>query len=64
MSAIIGCIFILIIALSYIDAFMWGTIWYSSPITALLDYLYGISIICGGNIIMEFGRKKKRNETT
>lgn len=58
MSAILGCILILLVALSYIDAFMWGTIWYSAPITALLDFLYGISIVCGGNVI----QRRKRNE--
>lgn len=37
-SAILGCVFVLLTAISYVDAFMWGSLFYTHTAGALLDF--------------------------
>lgn len=59
MSAVMGCILILTVALAYIDAFMWGTVWYSDTITPLIDYFCALGIVSLFNFYYRIKNDKK-----
>lgn len=58
MTAILGSIVVYTGALAYIDAFMFGGIWYSSPVTGLVDLLWSVSIIVIVSMVHKCCREK------
>lgn len=61
MTAIIGCVFVYTLALGYIDAFMFGSAWYSIPVTGLIDFLAALSVVSLSALIYDW-RKEKIND--
>lgn len=61
MTAIIGCVFVYTLALGYIDAFMFGSAWYSIPVTGLIDFLAALSVVSLSALICDW-RKEKIND--
>lgn len=60
-SAILGCGIVLLLALSYIDAFMWAALWYSENIPLLLNFLYAVNVVVIYRIYKSIRCKYKPN---
>lgn len=50
-SAILGCIAVLLVAISYVHAFLWGALFYTHTIGALIEFAGATAIAIDGNII-------------
>ncbi len=61
MTAIIGCVAVYTLVLGYVDAFMFGSTWYSIPVTGLIDFLAALSIVSLSALICDW-RKEKTND--
>lgn len=62
MSAIIGSILTYTGALAYIDAFMFEGLWYSAPVTGLVDMLNAVGIIGAFILCSKYIGGRKRND--
>ena len=64
-SAVLGCILIFILALSFVHAFMWGALFYTHTIGVLLDFAGAAFVALDGEIICKkIGRKQRNREST
>lgn len=58
-SAILGCIVVLLAAISYVHAFLWGALFYTHTIGALIDFAGVTAIAIDGNIIWKKIKNKR-----
>lgn len=61
-TSILGCIIVLLAAISFVDAFMWGALFYTHTIGALLDFAGVTAIALDVNIVWKNISKKGRNK--